>query len=515
MKRLLSSALCCAVLASGCATTGTPADAPPDTDAAPRTEAPAPAPAPAVDNTFREKKPEPLDRALSFEAPVPVERKLSNGLRVLVHESSQLPLVSMNLVILAGVNAEPKARPGLAGMVAWMIDEGTQSRDAMKLAEELEDLAAHLSVGDALETTSISLNSLKETLPQAVELVADVVMNPAFRPADLERVRGLRLTAIKRRRANPTGVAEDHMNKLLYGDHPWGQPDGGTFASIRGLKREDLIAFHRTWYRPNNAFMVVSGAVTPDEVVAILEKSLKAWKPGRVPKIPPPKFKNPPARSITVVDKEDANQSQVWISGHTIGSTHPDNLALKVANFALGGQFSSRLNMKVREEKAYAYGVYSQIGSRKETGRFVIASSIHSQNTAEALHEMESELERLQTTGDVTEKELEMAKIAIVGGLPTDLETNGAIVGAITGLVMSGRPLDYYRTLPGEVNGLGVEQVSAAAKKHLFPKSWPIVVVGPRGHFEQKLQELKLGPVKLEKVLDPDESSPGTVSKSR
>ena len=189
------------------------------------------------DAAFRVQAPPPLAQQPHFDPPVPIERKLKNGARVLIVENHAVPLVAIGVRFLHGVDADPKDKPGLAEFVADMVDEGTKKRPAQKLAEEIEDLAAHLGAGASLETASVNLNCLTETLPKALELLADVVQNPAFRQEDVERVRILKLTALEQKKANPGALAADQAARILYGDrHPWGQPSGGTSESTKALR---------------------------------------------------------------------------------------------------------------------------------------------------------------------------------------------------------------------------------------------------------------------------------------
>ncbi len=244
------------------------------------------APALMPDEQFRQKKPDPLPVQPHFDPPVPVEKKLKNGARVLIVENHQIPLVTVEVVLLHGVDADPQGKPGLAEFVADTVDEGTKSRSATRLAEEIEDLAAHLGAGASLQSSSASLNCLTETLPKALDLLADVVQNPAFRNEDVERVRVIKLTQLEQKKASIGALAGDEANRVLFGpNHPWGQPSGGTPESVAAATPDDLATFHAAWWVPNNAVISVAGDVKPAEVVKLLSPSscsrrFRRWRSG-------------------------------------------------------------------------------------------------------------------------------------------------------------------------------------------------------------------------------------------
>ena len=330
----------------------------------------APAPATTPDAPFRADKPAALPVEPKFQAPVPVERKLKNGARLLVVESHALPLVSVEIAIETGVDGEPLDKRGLAGFTAEMLDEGTKTKTALQLAIAEENLAAEIGASSHLGSISVALNALKEKLPESIALLGEVLREPGFRKDDIERVRGLLITNIAKKRGQPAMLAKDVMARLLYGDkHPWGLPAGGTAKTLAAIKPADLVAFHKTWFVPNNTVIVVAGDTTPDEIQALLEKGLAGWKPHKLPKRAKESFPKAGPRAISLEDLPGGSQSQVWIGWRGIPATDPDAVALQVANNVLGGLFTSRLNMNLREDKAYSYGVRSRWSSWATAGR--------------------------------------------------------------------------------------------------------------------------------------------------
>jgi len=449
------------------------------------------------DAPFRAQPPPPLAQQPHFAPPVPLQRKLKNGARLLIVENRSLPLVAVDVRFLHGVDGDPKEKPGLAEFVSDMVDEGTKGRSAEKLAEEIEDLAAHLNASTSLETANVHLNCLTETLPKALELMADVVENPAFRPQDVERVRVLKLTALEQKKANTSALAADQAARILYGpDHPWGQPAGGTPASIASITPADLAAFHARFWVPNDAVISVAGDVKADEVARLLEQKFAAWKPRTVSKNALPPLPKLARREIVALDKPGTTQAQVWVVGQLFKATDPDAIPLRVANMTLGGLFTSRLNMNLREKHGYSYGVGSSVSLMRRTGSFSARGGIVAQNTVQAVVEYENELQRF-SGGTVTQAELASAKEALIRGLPASLETNDAVSSAMANLVSLGLPLDYYRTYAAKVGRVSQADVKRVATRWIKPARWPVVIVGPVAQSKEALEKLNLGPVSI------------------
>jgi zinc protease len=449
------------------------------------------------DAPFRQGKPAPLASQAPFQAPVPAEGRLRNGARLFVVENHNVPLVAVTVLIKTGNDGDPIVKAGLADFVAGMLTEGTQSKTAPQVSEAIEDLAAHLDASAGPETTRVTLNCLRETLPKALDVLADVLTHPAFRPEDMERVRGLMLTELVQKNANPAQIARDEMDRLLYGEkHPWGQPSGGTPASIQGIVAADLRKFHDTWYRPNNAIVSVAGDLTPDEAKTMLDERLAAWSRKPLPKLHLPPFPAQLARTVTLVDKPTASQSQVWAVGRLFPARDPDAVPMRVANYILGGLFGSRLNLNLREDKGYSYGVRSSVTLMKATGHLLASGGIIAKNTAEAVVEYEKELRNF-SNGEVTDEELAKAKEAYARSLPTILETNDAVAASIATIAFLGLPLDYYRRLPERIARVSRADVSRVARKWVKPDAWPVIIVGPRALSEEKLKGMDFGAVKV------------------
>ena len=485
------------LLLAGCAAEATvPPVTPPPTTAAPTAPPPPAVVATTPDEAFRATKPPPLPSEPAFTPPVPVQRKLKNGAQVLVVENHAVPLVAVEIVLQSGVDREPLDRRGLSGFVAQMLLEGTKTRSSLELDIARERLAAQLSAYGGLETTTVHLNALKDTLPEALALMSDVLQNPAFKGEDIERVRGLLLTGLAAKKGNPGALTRDDFAKMIWGDkNPWGLPSGGTPATVKAITAGDLARYHRTYFVPNNAVITVSGDVTADEAVAALEKVLGSWKRGNVPPARPAVYPAEAPRSIVFTDLPTATQSQVLVGWRAPKASSPEILPLLVANNIVGGIFTSRLNLNLREQKAFSYGVFSRFGLYRNVSTFTASGSIVAVHTAEAVTEFEKELQRMRTE-PVTDEELNRAKEAIIRSLPSQLETNDAVVTAIAALVELGRPLDYYATLPDRIRAVQKTDVAAAVQKFMHPENWPVIVVGPRTQSFDALKALGIGEVR-------------------
>jgi zinc protease len=464
--------------------------------AKPPAQAPVAAAAPTTpDAPFRASKPAPAPGEPRFQAPVPKVAALANGARLLLVENRAVPLVSIELVVRAGVDEEPASKGGLAGFTADMLTEGTARHPALEFAARVEDLAAHLSAGADLESARLRLNCLTETLPEALELLAEALLTPAFRPEDVERVRGIRLTGLEQKKATPQALAADEAARIVYGErHPRGRPSGGTPESIKAITLADLKGFHAAFYDPKTAIVSVSGDVSAAEVKALLDQKLAGWKGRRGAEPKRPAFPTVAARSVTLVDRPGATQSQVWVVGELFPAGHADRVPMAVLNGVLGGLFGSRLNLNLRETKGYSYGVRSSLRLDSDRGWLVASGGLQSKFTAESVTEFEKELAAM-ATGELREGELARAKEALIRGLPVSLETNDAVAGSLATAAAMGLPLDWYAQLPGRIARVQAADVARVARAWIRPGRMPVIVVGPRAETEEKLKALQLGPL--------------------
>jgi zinc protease len=493
MNRTL--ALTAALLSATACASSPVKPAAPAVEAAPL-KAAAPAAAPeTLDAPFRAEKPAPAPGVPRFQAPVPIVAALANGARLLVVENRAVPLVSIEILVRAGVDQEPVTKGGLAGFTADLLTEGTARRPALEFAARVEDLAARLSASADLESARLRLNALTETLPEALDLLAEALLTPAFRPDDVERVRGLRLTGLQQKKATPQALAGDEAARLVYGEqHPRGRPSGGTPESIASITVADLKAFHTGFYDPRSAIVSVSGDIGAGEVKKLLDQKLSGWKGRRAAEPKRPAYPALAARSVTLVDKPGASQSQVWVVGDLFPARHPDRVPMAVLNNVLGGLFGSRLNLNLRETKGYSYGVRSSLRLDSDRGWLLAAGGLQARFTAESVAEFEKELTAM-ASGELRDGELERAKEALIRGLPVALETNDAVAGTLATAAAIGLPYDWYAQLPARIARVEAADVARVARAWIRPAAMPVIVVGPRGEVEEKLRALELGPL--------------------
>ncbi len=429
---------------------------------------------------------------------------LSNGLKIILAERHATPLVDLDLQLDAGGAADQLAVPGTARLAMEMLDEGTTHRTALEISGELAALGAQLNAGSALDTSSVSLATLASTLDPALQIFADVILNPSFPETDFERLQKLALARIQREKTEPLDMARRVLPRLLYGaGHAYANPmtGSGTEPSVAGLKRADLKQFHDTWFKPNNATLIIVGDTTLKAITPKLEKLFGQWKPGTVPAKNIATVAQQKKAAICLVDRPGSLQSLI-IAGHVAPPrADPDAIAIDTMNTILGGAVSSRIDMNLREEKHWSYGSFTIFSWAKGQGLFFVYAPVQTDKTREAMVEADKELRGILGQQPITPAELEKAKNSQTLSLPGSWETDDAIVDSIAQIVRFGLPDDYFATYAGKVRGLSLPEVTSAARKVLHPDQLVWVIVGDRARIEPGIRELGWGPVQL---LDAD-----------
>jgi len=423
-----------------------------------------------------------------------VERAaLGNGLQLVLAPRPGLGLVEMQLILEGGHSADPSDRTGLASLATSMLDEGTTTRSALQISEELALLGANLSAGANLDTAYVALSALRDRLEPSIAVFADVVLNPTFPEKDLERLRGIHIAALKQEQTRPNAMALRVLPKLLYGaNHPYANPltGSGTEASIKALRREDLAAYHATWFRPNHATLVASGDITMPELRALLERHLGDWKPADVPR----REIGPPQRAqgnvLYLLDRPGADQSVIFVGQTLPPYANPDELAIQMMNNVLGGQVSARINMNLREDKHWAYGAYTSLVEARGPRPFFAYAPVQTDKTAEALTELRREMRAITGERPVTAAELERVKTTETLGLAGRWETAGAVAGALAESVRFGLPDDYWARYADAVRAVTLADVNRAAQAYIEPGQQVVVVVGDRARIEPQLASL-------------------------
>ena len=429
---------------------------------------------------------------------------LSNGLRVVLAERHAVPAVEMALVLDAGYASDQLALPGTATLAMGMIDEGTTTRDALRISDELANLGAELETGSNLDVSTVTLSALTSHLAPSLELFADVVLNPSFPESELHRLRKELLAGIQREKVGPVPMALRVFPRLLYGaGHPYGNPftGTGTEASVARITREDLLAFHRSWFLPNNATLVVVGDTTLHQILPRLEGLFRSWHPGETPRNEVRTVAPPGASAVYVVDRPGSIQS-VLIAGQIAPPrANPDEIAIETMNAILGGMFTSRLNMNLREDKHWTYGAGSFLPGARGQRPFLAFAPVQADKTKDAMTEMLREFRGIRGERPITADELDKAKAQQTLALPGSWETAQAVAGSIAEVLTYGLPEDWYDTYAGRVRGLGLAQVAAAAESLVHPDRILWVVVGDRATIESSVRELNVGEIRF---LDAD-----------
>ena len=423
---------------------------------------------------------------------------LANGLKVIVSSRSSVPLINFNLLVDAGYAADRDSVPGVASLAMDMLDEGTSKRSALEISEELAHLGARLRTGSNLDHSSVSLSVLKSELDSSLELYADVILDPAFPEQEFTRLQKEQLARIQREKTTPTQMGLRVFPGLLYGkDHPYGGPytGSGTEESVSSLTNEDLINFYRTWFKPNNATLVVVGDTTLEEIVPRLEKLFQPWQAGPAPAKNLPVVEHRLRSAVYLVNKPAALQSVIYATHIAPPASNPDEIAIDTMNHILGGTFTSRINMNLREDKGWSYGARSSLYGARGQRPFVVRAPVQTDRTKESIVEILKELREMTANRPPTEEEFVKTRENRILRLPGSWETISAIGNSIAAIVRYGLPDDHYETYPERLRTLKLSQISQAAQSLIHADNLVWVIVGDLAKIEEGIRELNLGEV--------------------
>ncbi|MBI9073722.1 MAG: insulinase family protein [Melioribacteraceae bacterium] len=416
---------------------------------------------------------------------------LSNGLKVMLAQRSAVPVVNFNLAFDAGYAADQFGLPGTAGLAMAMLDEGTDKLNALQISDKLDELGANLGAGSNLDVSNVTLSAMKSNLDKSLELYADVILNPSFPQDDLDRLKKQRLAQIQREKSTPIQMALRVFPKYMYGEkHAYGLPftGSGYEETIVKIERESLIDFHDTWFRPNNATLIVTGDISLDELKPKLEKLFEDWEEGQVPTKNVSKVSLNDKPVAFIIDKPQSPQS-VILSGHVMPERGVENnLEIETMNDIIGGSFTSRINMNLREDKHWSYGAQSLIIDAKGQRPFLIFAMVQVDKTKESFDEVKKELTQYLTTKPATADELNKIKLNKTLALPGTWETNGAVGGSLAEMVRFGLPENYFDTYADKVRNLDLKNVQAAAKETLKPDNLVWLIVGDKTVYQEKLK---------------------------
>lgn len=432
-----------------------------------------------------------------LQLPAMVERTLPNGLKLVLVEQRELPVVDVTLVVRSGSEADPAGKQGLATLTANLLDEGAGTRDALGIAEQVAFLAVRLGTFAAFDQSTVSLHTTRATLDSALSLMADVVLRPTFPEQEFTRLRSERLTSLLQEQDRGPAIADRAFAAIVFGEgHPYGQSTAGTRETVEGITRDDAVTFWRTWYRPNNATLVIVGDLTVDEAERRARQVFGAWAQAPLPGIAsaaPPSAARP--TTIYVIDKAKAPQSSFRIGGVGVARSTADYYPLMVMNTALGGSFTSRLNANLRETKGYTYGAGSSFTMRREAGPFTARAEIVREKTDSALIEFMKELTAIREA--MPDEELAKTRRYLQLGYADRFESTADIASQIASLVPYALPLSTlgaFESGIGRVTGADVQRV---ARQYLDPARLAIVIAGDRETIEPALRATGVAPVEL------------------
>ncbi len=453
-------------------------------------------------------KPSDVDRSqlpVVGEPPTPTfpalqRATLSNGLKLILAERHDVPVVGFDLLVDAGYAADHTGVEGTASLAMAMLDEGTESRDALEISLELSALGADLSAGSNLDLSSVSLSALSENLDPSLDIFADVILNPAFAPNDFERLKQQQLAAIQREKVTPQSMALRVFPRLLYGDdHAYGVSftGSGTEESVASLTPEQLRDFHETWFRPNNSVLIVVGDTTLAEIQPKLEAHFQNWQPGTVPAKNIAQVSLQESSAVYLIDRPGSLQSIIF-AGHIAPPTgNAEEIAIEAMNEVLGGSFSARINMNLREDKHWAYGAYSFLVDAEGQRPFIAYAPVQTDKTVASMKEIRRELEDIVGSRPPSQDERNRAVDKKTLTLPGRWETADAVAGSVIEMVRFGLPDDYWESYPALMRAQTAESLAQAARDVLHPDRLTWVVVGDRSKIESGIRAAGFGPIQL------------------
>jgi zinc protease len=426
--------------------------------------------------------------------------ELDNGLDLIVARHPAVPVVEFSLLVDAGYAADKDGTLGTANLALDMMDEGTGRMDALEIAAAMTRLGAHIGLGSNLDTSFATLSALKANLEPSLELYADVVLNPTFPGEELERLRALQIAGIQQELVQPFAMALRLFPQLIYGaEHAYSIPftGTGTLDSVRSMTRDDLVGFHRTWFRPNNATMIVVGDASMSEIEPLVREYFAGWEAGDVPEKNIGTSDLGETSTVHVVDRPGSEQA-VIIAGHVVPPySNPDKLALSAANDVLGGSFTARLNMNLREDKHWSYGARSVVVDARGPRPFLAYAPVQTDKAAESMAEIQKELEAIVNSRPPTAEEVQKIKDRNTLTLPGRWETSSSVLSSIGEVVRFELDENYWDIYPERVRALDVEAVSGAADRYLHPQRLVWVVVGDWSRIEEGVRALNLGEIHL------------------
>jgi zinc protease len=422
--------------------------------------------------------------------PKPVEKTLANGLRVIVIPRTELPLVTAQLLIKSGGEVDPVDLAGAADMTGSLLTRGTANKSATQIAEAIEALGGSLNSGAGFDSSSITTNVISTRISEAMDIMADVVRNPSFKDEEIERLRKQTTNGLRNLMSTPGSVARLVAGRLIYRDSPYGHPLSGTAESLARIKRDDIVRIHSTYYRPDNAILLIGGDINAQSGFALAEKFFGNWQnpPNPLPKL---QITTPEStasgRRILVIDQPKAGQTAVLAVRSAISRDNPDYFRGIVANAILNG-YSGRLNWEIRVKRGLSYGAGSFLDMRRSAGSFMATAQTKNPSGAEVASLTLAEISKL-ASGELLDTELTPRKASLLGGFARSMETTGGVVNQFASLAMYGVPLDEINRYVASVQAIKPADVKSFAASRLSADSTSVVIVGNASDFLPELRK--------------------------
>ena len=439
--------------------------------------------------------PSELDRAnppppaalRSFDFPAVESAELPTGMRLRVAPIHRLPVVTLTVLLPFGGSSEPSDLAGITSFTAALLEGGAGDRNAEQIAEDLESIGADLDVGVSWDATHVGITALASHFEQALEILTTLIREPTFPADEFERLRRERLAEVLQRRSEPRSLASLATAHALYDPaSPYSRPLIGHQHTLGGLTRQDVLAFHAEHYRPSGATLIAAGDLELSRLQELAERCFGDWAGLREPRTIPTAAPRTDAPKITIVDRPDAAQAELRVGHVGVDRATPDFFPLTVMNAILGGSFSSRLNLNLRERHGYTYGAHSGFSMRRQPGPFVISAAVQTETVAAALREILHEVDRLQVGGP-TDEEMEAARNYIAGVFPLRLQSTTGVVSRLAEVAVYDLPPDYLQTYRSQILAVSAEDVTRVARDYIRPESLKTVIVGSAAAVEPLL----------------------------
>ena len=416
------------------------------------------------------------------------KRVLPNGLTVYALEYHEQPVISLRLLMKVGADNDPADLPGVAAFTADLLNKGTKTRSATQIAEAIDQVGGSLEASADMESTTVAVGTLTDSVDLAFELMTDILMNPAFAQQELARAQQQALSSLTADMDDADFIADAAFQRLIYGPHPYGHLENGTLGSVPKIRRDDLIRFHETYYAPNVSALAIVGDVSTSDAFNLAERWFASWAKKDVPQPSAQDVRKLEGRQVVVIDKPDAVQTKIRVGQTTVRRKDADYFNVLVASYVLGGSGSGRLNQALRVERGLTYGAYATIQPRRGPGSFYSTTDTRTEKTVEALRLLLDQIQKFRA-GEVPADELQNAKSFLIGSFPLSIEVPNDLGSRLTTVFLYDLGDDYLKTYRDRLSMVSAADVLRAAKERISPEDVVIVLVGKAEEFKKPLED--------------------------